>query len=134
MHSSILLLLLLVAAAVLVLGDGTSNSLRIPVNSEEEEELSVAKPQPKLKACWKDGESRGRGVLPDRQSKTCPASQPEKSMGLCYSKCSNSKREGFGPLCWDNCEKMVYHANGLVFCCDTDEICAEVRMISQLPV
>jgi hypothetical protein len=87
----------------------------------------IAAPKPgNIKACWKDGESRGKGVMPDRESKQCPDNKPDKSMGMCYPKCGD-KRTGFGPLCWDDCKSTPYKSDGFVFCCDTDEVCADLR-------
>jgi len=79
-------------------------------------------PPRKTKACWKDGEPRGRGSLPDRSTKQCPENQ-EKSMGLCYPRCGE-KRVGFGPLCVDDCKATIDKSTAPLFCCETDEICA----------
>jgi hypothetical protein len=112
------------------LGDGD-------LNGPDEGELNAGpfgpRPRQKTKACWKDGESRGKGSMPDRQTRECPATQ-EKSMGMCYPHCGD-KRNGFGPVCLDDCSKMIYKANGLVFCCDTDEICKELvqTLATKLP-
>ena len=93
-------------------------------NDDHLEEEGLARRKPKLKACWKDGEPRGRGKWPDKETHQCPSTQ-EKSFGLCYPHCGEN-RVGFGPLCWDKCEKTVYKSNGIVFCCDTSEICKEL--------
>ena len=109
---------------------GEQEHLRSGLEMEQgnDDVLDVEKPtpRPKFKACWKEGESRGAGVLPDRKSKTCPSSHPDKSMGLCYPTCKNVNRDGVGPLCWDNCAKTVYHSNGVVFCCENDDTCSQV--------
>ena len=126
MQRNLGLLLLLTFLSLLLLSLVAADNLR-NYNAEEEEDSTKPTPRPKPLACWKDGEARGRGVLPDKKSKTCPVGHPDKSMGLCYPACSKLRQEGFGPLCWDNCEKMVYKANGIIFCCDTDETCSEVK-------
>jgi len=77
-----------------------------------------------VKACWKDSEPRGRGHVPDQESKECPENQ-EKSMGLCYPKCG-PKRIGWGPLCLDDCQATVFKSNAAFFCCDSDETCEEL--------
>jgi len=104
---------------------------------EEEEAVegpfAPPKPNKKTKACWKDGEARGKGQWPDRETRQCPANQ-EKSMGMCYPRCGE-KRNGFGPLCLDDCAKTIYRSNGLLFCCDTEEICKDLvqTLVSKLP-
>lgn len=126
MQVSLFVFLLVVVLAIAVHG---SNNLRYDEDEGPDNNMAVEAPKPprtKLKACWKEGESRGAGVLPEKESKTCPSANPEKSMGLCYPHCKNDKREGFGPLCWDNCLKTPYKSNGVIFCCDSDEICSQV--------
>jgi len=84
----------------------------------------VSKPKEPVHACWKEGEPRGSGKFPDKETRECPSTQ-EKSMGLCYPHCGES-RIGFGPLCLDNCAKTMYKSNGIVFCCETDDICKQL--------
>lgn len=80
----------------------------------------------KLKACWRQAESRGSGVLPDRITRRCPPYKPEKFGHLCYRTCKHA-RVGDGPLCWDDCHATEYEAMRLVFCCKTPEICAQLE-------
>ena len=132
----ILFLLGILAFVALVQVGIAESSLRMLHGDEMDEEIDTLSlnnekpaPQPKPKACWKEGESRGAGVLPEKGTRTCPVTHPEKSMGLCYNKCKNDKREGLGPLCWDNCSRMTYKANGIVFCCDSDDTCSQVSFL-----
>jgi len=81
-------------------------------------------PKPQTKACWKDGEPRGRGKFPDKTTRTCPENE-EKSMGMCYPHCGE-KRTGLGPICLDDCSKIVYKSDGIVFCCDNQDICKDL--------
>jgi len=76
------------------------------------------------KACWKDSEPRGKGHMPDHETRDCPETQ-EKSMGLCYPKCG-AKRVGFGPLCLDDCQATAFKSSAAFFCCDSDEICSDL--------
>lgn len=77
----------------------------------------------KLEACWRQATSRGAGVFPDPHTRNCPATKPDYSEGLCYLKCSNKKRVGQGPLCWDDCHQTRYANSELVFCCDSRQTC-----------
>lgn len=92
-----------------------------------------AAPPRRVKACWKDGEPRGKGHLPDRTTKECPNNQ-ELSLGLCYPRCGE-KRIGFGPLCLDDCKATAYQSTSALFCCDSDEICSDLMqdVASKLP-
>jgi hypothetical protein len=92
-----------------------------------------AAPPRNVKACWKDGEPRGKGHLPDRTTKECPNNQ-ELSLGLCYPRCGE-KRIGFGPLCLDDCKATAYQSTSALFCCDSDEICSDLMqdVASKLP-
>lgn len=78
----------------------------------------------KVQACWKDSEPRGRGKFPDKDSHECPENL-EKSMGLCYPKCGD-KRIGFGPLCVDDCKSTPFTSTAAFFCCESDELCADL--------
>jgi len=100
-----------------------------PPSSQQED---VAPPR-NVKACWKDGEPRGKGHLPDRTTKECPNNQ-ELSLGLCYPRCGE-KRIGFGPLCLDDCKATAYQSTSALFCCDSDEICSDLMqdVASKLP-
>jgi len=94
---------------------------------------AVEAPPKKVKACWKDGEPRGKGKLPDRSTKECPDNQ-EKSMGLCYPRCGD-KRVGFGPLCVDDCKATDYKSSSILFCCESEDLCSELmeNLSSKLP-
>jgi len=78
----------------------------------------------KVKACWEDSEPRGKGHLPDRETRECPENQ-EKSMGICYPKCG-PKRIGVGPICVDDCKDTIYKSSSAMFCCDSDEVCSDL--------
>jgi hypothetical protein len=101
-----------------------------PPPSGQQEDVA---PPRNVKACWKDGEPRGKGHLPDRTTKECPNNQ-ELSLGLCYPRCGE-KRIGFGPLCLDDCKATAYQSTSALFCCDSDEICSDLMqdVASKLP-
>lgn len=100
---------------------------------EAAEEENAEKPHKVVHACWKDSEPRGRGTMPDRETRACPANL-EKSMGMCYPKCGE-KRMGYGPLCVDDCKTIEFKSATAFFCCDSDEFCTDLmkRAASSLP-
>ncbi|KAH9252277.1 hypothetical protein BASA81_009879 [Batrachochytrium salamandrivorans] len=80
----------------------------------------------RAKACWRSADYRGAGALPQREkgkNPTCPKDRPNKSRGLCYADCKSDKKVGEGSLCWDDCSKIKYKSDGLVFCCESKEVC-----------
>lgn len=92
---------------------------------EDSSSSSISKPE-RAKACWRSADYRGAGALPKREkgkSPTCPSSRPDKSHGLCYPNCESSRKVGEGSLCWDDCSKIKYKSDGLVFCCESKEVC-----------
>lgn len=90
---------------------------------EDEDVSSLLKP--KVKACWKDAVGRGTGERADPKTGHCPVGKPEKSGNQCFAKCP-ANYEGKGPVCWESCASSKYTSNGVVFCCQTDEICAKL--------
>ena len=113
--------------------EGTLLTEHSNVLNEQEEVMEGPAPPRRVNACWKDGEPRGRGHLPDRDTRECPNNQ-EMSMGLCYPRCGD-KRIGFGPLCLDDCKATVYQCSSGLFCCETDELCSDLMqdVLSKLP-
>lgn len=89
---------------------------------------AVDKKPKKPKACWREGDPRGPGTLPDAIHKfQCTnKNRPEKSNGLCYPKCKSENKVGQGGICWDDCSKHVYKSSGVVFCCESDQVCKEL--------
>jgi hypothetical protein len=121
------------AALVERVPDGVSHDLinyeGSPVVEESVDGFAPKKP----KACWKDGEPRGKGSLPDRSTRQCPENQ-EMSMGFCYPRCGD-KRVGFGPLCVDDCKATIYKSSSILFCCESEDLCADLMddISSKLP-
>jgi hypothetical protein len=70
MKNIVLMLLCFLAGVVFMVH---SEALRNPLaNDVEIENKNKPAPKPKLKACWKDGEPRGAGSLPEKETKQCP--------------------------------------------------------------
>ncbi|KAH9258893.1 hypothetical protein BASA81_002957 [Batrachochytrium salamandrivorans] len=87
--------------------------------------LDAPAPTTKTPACWKEAVGRGTGSIVDRKTNECPTEKPERSGNQCYAKCP-ALYEGVGPVCWSTCESTKYKSNGVVFCCETETICAEL--------
>lgn len=87
--------------------------------------LDAPAPTTKTPACWKEALGRGTGSVVDRKTNECPEDKPERSGNQCYAKCP-ALHEGVGPVCWSICESTKYKSNGVVFCCESDAVCAEL--------
>lgn len=85
----------------------------------------IQKPLPP-RACWRQTGYRGPGTPQNPTTKQCPKIRPEHGFAhRCFRKCKH-ERLGQGSLCIDNCEKTRFKSNGVVFCCENNEVCSQL--------